>query len=186
MKIALAATMFVVACLTLTPARLAQTESSTQQPTFTPFTLVGRGYSYDSTTEPGPTWQETIARRSDGTTATLYFSRRNGQLATVPLFRHLQFLDEREAYVYDPIHAFVKWPTELTVFEMNLRSPPKNCVRPTEIFDKSMVLGGLQVIVVRQMVRYGRVRTEWRAPDLACETVRSHFRSHSRTVPCAS
>jgi hypothetical protein len=175
MKGALAVAIFCLAALTSTPTTLAQMEPPTPQHAFVPFTLVTGNYSYDSTSDPGPRSQVTIARRSDGATVTLYSSRRNGELTAVPFYRHLQFLDGREAYVYDAIHAFVKWPTVPRAFQMHLLYPAKNCVYGSEIFEKSATLDGLQVTVIRQMLRFGGVRIEWRAPELACQTLESTF-----------
>ena len=144
----------------------------------TPFTLTVEGYDFQESVEGKLFLKKTVAMRSDGATVLLQNIGGPVGLQLGDVSRKIQFTDGQRLTIFDSVATFTKWPLppELTIArikEATLR-PPANCVFPNP--NKSLVgheaVMNHDAVMVRTTIGKGRF-TQWRAPDLQCETLRS-------------
>jgi hypothetical protein len=144
-----------------------------------PFVLRTDSYNYDNGPKGELFLKEVVARRSDGASAVISTV---GDPSSGSTLKTLNFLDGTMVEVYDPIQAKSSWhmaAIRLAGLKERLLNPASDCM-PKEKLEGTRKVLGRDVILGHAVIRIeadssdGRL-VDWKAPDLACETVEFTF-----------
>lgn len=144
-----------------------------------PFVFQTETYSYEKDANGKLIHKKTVARQSDGSTATLASV---GLVEWGATTRKITLPDGTWTTIYDLIDAKTTWSmdsAELASLKERLRNPPERCVFQTEGDPKWLreeTLFGRQVDVIEAVTTAAR-KTSWRARDLSCEDLEYRYES---------
>jgi len=144
-----------------------------------PFVLRTESYNYDKGPKGELFVKEVVARRSDGATAEISTV---GEPSSGNTVKTLTFLDGRAVVVYDPIQAKSSWhitTARLAALKEHLLNSASDCMPREKREGKRSVIGddvvlGHKAIRIQSDLSSGRI-IDWKAPDLACETLEFTF-----------
>ena len=142
-----------------------------------PFLLEDDSYNFDEKAEGELFLKKVTARRSDGAVAEISTV---GPVSLGKTIRKVRYPDGTSVDFFDLIAAKTSWrmtSPQLGGLKEHLQNPPPNCVHETEgspkVIGEDIILEQ-RVLVVQANLSMGRM-TQWKAPDLDCQTLRMRF-----------
>lgn len=139
----------------------------------TPFMAELHSYTFETNPAGELLTKKMIARRSDGTTATIHTV---GPISKGWTSRKIQYMDGRYTGIVDRVSSILRGSvdsSQLAGLKARLMNPPQNCV-----VDVSFRLVGNEEVFGRQLAKIVRrqpngVHTGWYDPALGCEILQS-------------
>lgn len=165
-------TLCFIAARTSVTALLAQ-----QTVKVVPFVIERQTFNFEKDPNGKLIYRQTLARRSDGTTASVGSV---GLIEWGAVTRKIEFMDGIWVSAYDSIGAKTTWhmaSNRLAALKQRITNPPANCVFETEgnpiSIGNDKVLGH-EVVIVQATASDFRT-TSWRAQDLGCEDLKFRY-----------